>query len=363
MNIKRLKTKYKGIELYNAGLPNFPRNFTRDSIISGILMSNSEMLKNQLIFCAKLQGKRKNPKTGEELGKIFHEFPEYKMNGTSTMYNACDTNALFLIGHFNYLKLTKDDSLITKQKKNIIDAVKYIKNHLKEGVFYEDPNFSGAKRFSLKVTYWKDSEIVRRKKGMPVYPVAYYLVQVMNLAGIRCASEILKSQELENIAKEMKEKIHLFFNKKQKSFCLAIDKKGPICGINSDILHSLFYLRKDDLNKQELKSIIKAANKLKTKIGYLTLSPKMQGKVSDNYHSTTVWPFEQAMINIGAKKFNFNKIEKRTRKVMKILDTNNEIFLVEKGKITKGGCDPQLWTIAAKEYFNNSNKEDIKKWI
>ena len=63
--------------------------------------------------------KGENPFTGEEPGKIFHEYPGVEINGYSTLFNACDTTAMFLIAHEVYQTLTGDKSLAKKQEKHI----------------------------------------------------------------------------------------------------------------------------------------------------------------------------------------------------------------------------------------------------
>lgn len=353
--MERLKTNQENIELYNAGYPGFPRNFTRDSIISGILMNDPVVIKNQLLFAAKKQGKKKDPLTGEEHGKIFHEFPGFYINNLSTEYNACDTTALFLIGHFYYEKITGDKRFKHEQKDNIIQAIDYIKSHLDDYVFYENPSKCDSDKFALKVTYWKDSEIPKRNEGNPVYPIAYFLAHVINLAGIRFSSEIIEDdklkEELNLIAQNMKDRINRFYDNEKKAFYIAIDSNGPIEGVSSDILHALFYLRSEDISVEQQESIVRSASELETIVGYLTLSPKVNQEVNDSYHSKTVWPFEQAIINIGARKFNLPKIEEVSKRIMGYLDTDPEIFILENDAFRKAGCDPQLWTIAAKKYF------------
>ena len=61
---------------------------------------------------------------------------------------------------------------------------------------------------------------------------------------------------------------------------------------------------------------------------------------------------EQAIINIGAKKFGLKKIVEISSRIVKLLDTDPEYFILDKNGIKKAGCDPQLWTIAAKMYFS-----------
>ncbi len=362
--MKRLETKRNGFNLYNAGLPSFPRNFTRDSIISAILMNNADMLKNQLCFCALKQGVKKDSYTGEEPGKIFHEYPIYEMNGLSTEFNACDTTALYLIGHEVYQKLTGDTILANNQKANIEKAVEYILAHLKNGLFVESPEFCDAENFALKITYWKDSEILDRKNKKPVYPVIYVLAHIQNMRGLRSAAKLLNSEKLNKVADKMSKNLQKLFDSDLGVFYIAIDKQGPIRGISSDSIHSLFYLEHEDLKNKQLQSIAKSVEALETIAGYRTTNIK-GSRYGDYDYSLQVWPFEQAIINIGARKFNFDRIADVSSRVMQWLDTAPEIIILDNENcpskvsqknalcqnIKKYGCDPQLWTIAAKKYF------------
>ena len=354
--MKRLKIKHKNIRLYKAGLPHFPRNFARDGIISAILMKDSKALKHQLSFCASKQGNKKNPYTGEEVGKIFHEFPGIEINGKSTEFSACDTTALYLIGHEIYQKLTKNKKLAIRQHKHIEKACEYLLSHLKENLFAEDPKLSGAKNFALKVTYWKDSEILGRKNGKPIYPVVYTLAHIQNMRGLKSGAKLLSSEKLKRRAEKMVRALQKLYYPKLKCYCVAIDAQGPIHGASSDLLHALFYLSPGDISDEQLKSIICSSKELETEIGYRTLSPKVAGKVRDQYHANTVWPFEQAMIYEGARKFGLADIQKVCLRIVSHLDTAPEKFALGK-KIKKSGCDPQFWTIAAKKYFKAPKKE------
>ena len=362
--LKKLKNVFEGIEVYNAGIPKFPRNFTRDGIISAILINDAKMLKNQLRFCSLNQGSKKNPITGEEPGKIFHEYPGVifeKRENLSTEFNACDTTALFIIGHKKYFELTNDKTLLKEQKDNIQKAAAYIEKHLQNGLFTENPKFADAKKFALKVTYWKDSVLINRKGGEPKYPVVFTLAHIQNMRAMKYASELLKSKRLEENYTKMKKALENLWDYKKRSFYIAIDKTGPIQGISSDILHALYYLEKNEITKEKINEILRNAMILETKIGYSTLDPNLGDKIKNGYHSRTVWPFEQAIIYEGAKKFGLKKIMKISSRILEYLDTNPEIFKLENGSFQKGGCDPQLWTIAAKKYFKRQkiNSQDI----
>lgn len=364
--MERLKTEYRGFTLYNAGLPDFPRNFTRDGIISAILSRNSKMLENQLNFCAYEQGANKNPNNGEEPGKISHEYPEVIIGKLSTKFSACDTTALFLIGHKFYIDLTGDESLAELQQKSIENAIGYILSHLnQDNLFMEDPKFCDGKKFATKTTYWKDSEIIGRKNGEPSYPICYSLAHVQNMCGMRCAAKILNSKYF-RVAEKMKIGMEKLFNPTTDNFYIAVDKKGPIEAISSDPLHMLFYLEPGDLKNKQLEGIIESSKKIETEIGYRTLEPEFSDKTKSKYHTKTVWPFEQAIINSGAVKHriwaeryeianlikNLRHVEEVSSRIVSKLDTDPEIFILGNPETKKGGCDPQLWTIAAKKYFN-----------
>ena len=59
-----------------AGIPYFKGLFGRDSLIAAwqLLKYDSLIAKNTLSVLASLQGKKENIKTGEEPGKILHEY-------------------------------------------------------------------------------------------------------------------------------------------------------------------------------------------------------------------------------------------------------------------------------------------------
>lgn len=377
--LSKLRIDHEDYVLYHAGLPGFPRHFFRDVIISAFLFKDSKMLRDKLRFAAKLQGKTVNPITGEQPGIIFHEYDLGLLNGVelvgregkTTFYNGCDTTALFLRGHEVYAKKTGDMSLFESQRQNIELAAQYILSHLDEkNLFIEDPKFAGATAFALKVTYWKDSMLKNREEGEPIYPVVYPLAHIQNMAGLRAAGRLLGSNELLKIANKMRKAIKLLINDKKDALYVAVDKLGPISGISSDSLHALFYLEPNDIGGVTLRKMLEAASILETDFGYRTLSPIESHEVADSYHATTIWTHEQAVIHKGATKHlkwaqrnNFPKLASLLSHIQEVSSRvdmylrahpqrNPELFLIDNEVIIPGGCDPQLWAIAARSYFS-----------
>jgi glycogen debranching enzyme len=153
------------------------------------------------------------------------------------------------------------------------------------------------------------------------------------------------------------------YDSKEKRFYVAIDKKGPLKADSSDTMHALFYLDEEDIPGEAVEKIVQDSSALETLYGYRALSEKDSYRISDPYHAMTLWPFEQAIINIGARKFRLKKLEQISSRVLKYLTSSPELFDIvtrKEGKVfKKGGCDPQLWTIAAREYFKNKKSYKI----
>ena len=211
-----------GLSLYNAGLPNFPKNFARDALISAILMQDMPMLRDQLISCAGRQGWKSDPISGEEIGKIFHEYPPETRRGCTTEFNACDTTALFLIGCEWYLELTGDDRFIVNLTSEIELATEYIRAHIDQDLFYETPSLCGNDRFGLRVTYWKDSFLLDRIDGEPSYPIIYSLAHIQNFSGLRSAGRLLKSARILDEAARMHAGLAGIFDEQSGEFIIGM---------------------------------------------------------------------------------------------------------------------------------------------
>eukprot|EP01102_Stenamoeba_stenopodia_P011280 TRINITY_DN3450_c0_g1_i1.p1 TRINITY_DN3450_c0_g1~~TRINITY_DN3450_c0_g1_i1.p1 ORF type:complete len:440 (-),score=102.18 TRINITY_DN3450_c0_g1_i1:15-1334(-) len=390
--------------IYNAGLPQFPRVFSRDGIIAALLAQSKRMLRDQLDFCLVTQGKESNPHTGEEFGKVVHEFPGFSMRGLSTEYNACDTTALYIIGLHELLiktPFTKQDEeelqetreeILNRHERGIKKAISYVQSHVdSRGLFCEDPKLAGADKFALKVTYWKDSEVVGRVGGEPKYPVVYTLAHVQNLAAIRKAAELLPdykkllSGTAEKMLRGMSSELIITETisngtetKEKKVLALGLDAIGkwkPPEIISPDSLHALYYLEEGDLPGDLIESIGNDTTPLQTSIGYISaLIPTSSGFAMQAYHGSSVWPFENAMIHAGAKKFGLQNSMEISSRVQKVIQTdffeyftisvaspsgqeqtqirNNDGGVTKAGDTPKAaGCHPQLWTITAQLYF------------
>jgi len=351
---KKLHFTNKKRGLYVAGLPTFARNFSRDSFYAGLISNNTELLKNQLQFSSEIQANQANPHTGAEPGKIHHEYPGVDIMGKNTLFAACDTTGLFLIAAQHVANHFPEE--IEAIKPNLERAVEYILNHLKDGIFWEDPSLAEADEFALKVTYWKDSSLAKRTDGKPKYPISYLINQAITINALRSAEKLLNKNFDSQITLAIKG-FKSFFNQQNGQWNIAKDSQGDLMEYNSDILHSLYFLQPEDLSQNELNAIKIIAKKLETPWGFRTSDP-LQCTLETKYHSCSLWPFEQAVIHAGLQKFGCKNEAKIAQQITKVIDGDKnlwELFYVFDTQISPAGCNPQLWTYAAWQYFLTSN--------
>ena len=58
------------LKLYSAGIPRFSGVFARDSILSALLLESTSDMRGILTVCTRIQGVKKNARTGEEPGNF-----------------------------------------------------------------------------------------------------------------------------------------------------------------------------------------------------------------------------------------------------------------------------------------------------
>lgn len=377
---EKLRVRFEGHTLYAAGYPGYETGlFIRDLAKSARKFGSSVMMADTLKFAAEHQATSEDPITGAEDGKIIHEFNINLKNGVelegrkgkNTQYNACDTNAEYLITHQEYVAVSGDRSLARLLSPSIKKATHMMQNHVTStGLYVEDPRASGAESYALKVTYWKDSVIPQREGGEPAYPVIYPFAHIQNLAGIRSAANLMPQERgLHQVADSMAKALPYLFDHEKGSFYLAIDRLGSVRGVSSDNLHALSYLEPGDLPPDVLEKIIETSERLETKVGYVALDPEIADLLEDKYH-TPVWTNEQAEIHEGAGKHllwarahRFRRLEEGLIHVMEVStrvkrnyfdlnpESNPEVIFVN-GSIIPAGNDPQLWAAASRHYFS-----------
>lgn len=344
------KTSLKGEAAYLAGFPSYPRNFSRDVLLAALLSGDPDLLTSQLRLSHTHQGTKYDPLTGEEPGKIHHEYPgvEYRP-GRWTAYNACDTTALYLIGAELLTRLDHEagPAFMRENRPSLEAAADYLRRHVKDDLFYEFPP-PGAEGFSLRVTYWKDSQMLAEREE-PSYPVLYALAHFQAARGLQSAGVLLGEPLLARRAGRMFSRgIREFMH--ENLFISQGDASALSLAPSSDELHALAYIPRRHRSELPLEAIRRRAEGLETAAGYSCTTRRGDAQLDDHYHGYTVWPFEQALIHYGAGKFGLDAIAGVTERVAGHIGEGTErLKLIP--SVAPIGNPRQLWSVAAGEYF------------
>jgi glycogen debranching enzyme len=351
MVLNRLDTRRPGgarDSVYQAAVPGYTANFSRDSFTYGLLADDLHALRAQLELSARHQGRSRDPETGEEPGKIHHELPGVRMRGLWTTYNACDTTSLFVIA-LSRLSRRGYRRIVGRFGENLDRAIEYLLAHVYDDVFFEDTKQSGAERFALKVTYWKDSELnVHGELRGPVYPIAYALAHFQCQAALREAARLTRRRELrEQAARMVRRGFETFW--RGDHFAVAVQGDGTVIDTpSSDSLHALLYLRTGEIAHADAERIVAYSEQLVTDFGYLPALP--EAKDGDDYHTRWVWVHEQALLHAAARRHCLARAEEAAERVIPTLEQGFP-ELIDPVTGRTGGNPTQLWSIGAHVYF------------
>ena len=198
--------------------------------------------------------------------------------------------------------------MIRRFGESLDRAIEYLLAHVYDDVFFEDTKQSGAERFALKVTYWKDSELnVGGERREPTYPVAYALPHFQCQAALRVAARLTRRRELrERAARMVRRGFETFW--RGDHFAVAVQGDGTVVDApSSDSLHSLLYLREGEIAHADAERIVEYSEQLATDVGYLPALAQAQD--GDDYHTRWVWVHEQALLHAAARRHGLARAE------------------------------------------------------
>jgi len=357
-------------ELFNAGVKNDIPHFglfPRDLLTTALMLREPRLLEQTIRFCTHTIGCHRNPNTGEEPGRVLHEWNRVERDGLLSHYNAAETSQLFLIAVclFGRLRPEEGRSVLRAQRIEIESAGEYVLSHIRDGLFLEDPSNCGATRYFARATYWKDSHIPGRKTLD--YPVAYTLVQAQTVAALRSLAGLTASldlkwqpEKIEDVARSLTRSIWSRLWDEDSNYPLiALDRGKPVAGISSDALHMLAYLEPGDIPPAHLAAIESVSVQLETKYGYRSYAPYQIDYNADAYHLGSIWPYEQALIAEGAKRFNLEDVFWKSARVLRALEQLGfpEYIIWDERRLCGGGCEIQLWTCAVPGAFERLLQE------
>lgn len=330
--------------------------FGRDSLISGLKLLKVDkqlgtkkyfpLLRKILINLCQLQGTRRNIESGEQPGKMIHEFrpkghehltvlmnpPWYVYeNQVLRNYDSVDSTPLFLILLYRYWQASSDSNFLAQVLPNAEAALNWIIDSgdgNQDGLIdYELPE---NRKFGGLITQnWMDSSesVFHETGGKIIYPLAPIEVQAYAWLALTLwsnyyeKSDLAKAANLRKRAEELKKLVVEKFSSKDPAgnWFLAnkIDGRGRrFRSVRSNMGHCLWASlnEKDDgkvdsvIDSEQAKLIcsrLMHPDMFSASAGIRTLSSFSEKYNPISYHNGSIWPHDNGMIAEGFENFGF----------------------------------------------------------
>ncbi|ASJ07915.1 aminotransferase [Thermococcus siculi] len=351
-----LHTVYGPVPL--AGIPYFACPFGRDAIITSLFLLPyyPEYAAGTLRLFGAIQGRKNDPRSEEEPGKIPHEFRlgELAQSGKipfGPYYGTVDATPLYVALAGEYLHWTGDMGLLEGIRSNLTRAVEWILEKLRgNGYITYVPGILGNKG-------WKDSrDAIVDEDGNPAKPpIALVEVQGYAYWALRLAGELEMTELDSEILLREAERLKKRFNRDfwiDGYYALALDGDGePLRVVSSNMGHLL--LTGIAEHEEDIAERLFQPDMLSS-YGIRTLGSKERAYNPFSYHRGSVWPHDNALIALGLARIGRTDLAKeladRVFKAAKLMPEKelpelysglNELVPVPRAN------SPQAWSAAS----------------
>lgn len=383
--------------------------FGRDSLITSLTLLDVyerthdayylALVRKVLTNLADLQGNDVNIESGEEPGKIIHEYrpdrhehltaqgaPPWHVyaNGEMRNYDTADATPLFLMTAHAYVRVSGDTGFIEELLPSIRAAIDWMR-------CYGDSNNDGLfdYRFhperlcgGLRTQSWMDSHdsvFFEETDEAPLYPIAPVEVQAYAYVAYRAWADffLTRDTDLANELLARAENLKRTFNaaypvqekKGRMGLAFAIDGAGrQLVSPRSSMGHCLFAAWQGDngampesvLDAEYVPHIARrlmAPDLYAAQAGIRTLSMRSRRYDANSYHNGSIWPHDTAIVAEGLEKFGFREEAKRMRRgLMRAyahFNTPLELFVYDGayreycGENGQTACRTQAWSAAS----------------
>ena len=291
------------------GMPWFAVPFGRDALITSMfaLAMNPELARGALRFQAAHQGRRVDPATDEEPGKILHEVRDGEVVELGlwprTLYGTVDATPLFLCALAETVDWTGDTALFEELWPAAEAALAWCDT-------YGDKDGDGYLEYGIGAEArnqgWKDSnDSLTNVDGSDVMrPAALCEVQGYLYRGLLGMAR--KRPELKARAAELRERFHRdFWIAREQFVAQALDgSKGKVEAVTSNPGHCLW---SGILPRARAGSVAErlVAPDMFSGWGIRTLSSEAINYDPRSYHNGSIWPHDNAIAAAGLRKYGF----------------------------------------------------------
>jgi glycogen debranching enzyme len=311
-DLAMLLTRQRGDTFFAAGVPWFVALFGRDSLITALetLPYDPRIAANTLKRLAQRQGRRHDPRTLEEPGRIMHELRVGEMANLREVpytpyYGTVDATPLFIVLLGEYMRWTADRGLWCRLRGNVIRALDWIDHCGEHGLGFTsydtDTNLG-----------WKDSgnSIVHPDGSRATPPIALVEVQayvywakclaagLFELDGDLETSSRL-TREAENLRRRFNRR---FWLSSRRYLALAIDRGGSqVESVTSNPGQALL---SGIVSPQHVAAVSRMliSGRLFSGWGVRTLADDEVAYNPIDYQVGSVWPHDNALIAAGLKR-------------------------------------------------------------
>jgi glycogen debranching enzyme len=381
--------------------------FGRDSLITALeLLKIYERTQDEyfLRICEKilrtlgnLQGRSHMIQSGEQPGKMIHEFrPDNHAHLTSLAespwfiyptgemrnYDSVDSTPLFLMAAGEYMRLSPKSSFAISLMPNVRAALAWVMDFGDQnGDAFLDYSLHAQRTFGgLSVQSWMDSTesvFYEDSPERPPYPLAPVEVQAYAWVALRVwggyfgalDNEEDKAQGARYLsrAKKLKARFNEAFvlrGPRSATLAYAIDGSGRVLSAaRSTMGHVLWATHKGEsiLDRQyvpHIRNRLMARDLFVPQAGIRTLSKHSAHYDPVSYHNGSIWPHDTAMLAEGLENFGYVQDAERVRSALRQayehFKTPIELFGYRRGfreyahaDGTAGACRIQAWSAAA----------------
>ena len=344
------------------GLPWFGVPFGRDTLISSILLLhvNPDLARGVLRYLAKHQGRRVDPQSGEQPGKILHEVRGGEVVDRGLwphiLYGTVDATPLFMCALTETERWTRDHLFADEMLPAAEAALEWCRSYGDpDGDGYLEQSGAGARNQG-----WKDSDdsLTNADGTDPVRPAALCEAQAYLYRGLVGMAQ--RRPALRERAATLKRRFNRdFWMPKQKYIAQALDgSKHQVRAVTSNPGHCL-WMRIVEPSRAEhvVKGLV--SSDLFSGWGIRTLSKRANNYDPCSYHNGSVWPFDTALAVAGMRQYGFASESERVARALIEASTGfpmhrpPELFCGddrEPGATPReywNTCTPQLWSAAA----------------
>jgi glycogen debranching enzyme len=314
-DLRGLYGEVDGEEVIYAGIPWYTTIFGRDSIIVSLqtLPLNPRIAKDTLSYLARHQGRKEDPFTEEQPGKIMHELRRGEMARAGEIphvpyYGTIDATPLWLILLHETWLWTGDDQLVRDLLPNAKRALDWI-DRFGDGDGDGFVEYHRTSEKGLVNQGWKDSGdgIPFPDGGMPEPPIA--LVEVQGYvcdAKNRMASlfrhlgDLDRAETLRVQAEKLRAAIQdRFWLEDVGTFAIALDgEKRPVSSATTNAGHLLWSRVPTDEQARRMSEHLLSRDMF-CGWGLRTLSANHKAFNPMSYHNGSVWPHDNAIVALG----------------------------------------------------------------